>query len=85
MGRRVSPLAPWYWNQLAADAARLELMTAERDGSPPEPDSGPLPPEFADAYRAMLHDPEVFRAVMETVSCLATPRRCSPGQACGTR
>jgi 2-polyprenyl-6-methoxyphenol hydroxylase-like FAD-dependent oxidoreductase len=65
-------LAPWYWNQLASDAARLERMTAERSGATPEPDSGVLPPEFADAGRAMLYDPDVFRAVVETVGCLAT-------------
>jgi 2-polyprenyl-6-methoxyphenol hydroxylase-like FAD-dependent oxidoreductase len=68
-------LAPWYWNQLAADGARLARMAAERDGAAPEPDAGaPLPPEFADAARAMLYDPDVFRAVAETIGCLATPQ-----------
>jgi 2-polyprenyl-6-methoxyphenol hydroxylase-like FAD-dependent oxidoreductase len=66
--------APWYWNQLAADSARLGRMAAERAGATTEPDSGFLPPEFADASRAMLYDPDVFRAVVETVGCLATPQ-----------
>lgn len=67
--------APWYWDQLAADRARLGRMAAARSGTTAEPDHGvPLPPEFADAGRAMLYDPDVFRAVLETVGCLATPR-----------
>lgn len=68
-------LAPWYWNQLQADRARLERIASVREGTPAAPDVGvPLPPRYADAGRAMLYDPDVFRGVMETVGCLATPQ-----------
>ncbi len=68
-------LAPFYWNQLAADHARLEAMAALRQGRTVDV-SVPsiLPPQYADAARAMLYDADVFRAVLETLGCLALPQ-----------
>jgi 2-polyprenyl-6-methoxyphenol hydroxylase-like FAD-dependent oxidoreductase len=68
-------LAPYYWNQLAADHARLDAMAALREGRAVD-GRVPffLPPEYADAARAMLYDPDVFRAVLETLGCLALPQ-----------
>ncbi|MCS6948521.1 MAG: hypothetical protein NZM12_12985 [Steroidobacteraceae bacterium] len=67
-------LAPWYWAQLASDQARLEQITAVREGRAPAVRTLlPLPPAFEAAGRAMAHDADVFRAVMETVGCLALP------------
>jgi len=67
-------LAPFYWNQLAADHARLETMAALREGRTVDARPSILPPEYADAARAMLYDADVFRAVLETTGCLALPQ-----------
>jgi flavin-dependent dehydrogenase len=67
-------LAPFYWNQLAADRARLEDMAALREGRPVDTRISILPPEYVDATRAMLYDADVFRAVLETTGCLALPQ-----------
>ena len=68
-------LAPFYWNQLAADHARLEAMAALREGRTVDVRSPSiLPPQYADAARAMLYDADVFRAVLETLGCLALPQ-----------
>jgi 2-polyprenyl-6-methoxyphenol hydroxylase-like FAD-dependent oxidoreductase len=68
-------LAPWYWNQVATDQARLEQIAAVREGRADAVQTvGPLPPEYAAAGEAMAFDADVFRAVIETVGCLATPQ-----------
>jgi len=68
-------LAPWYWNQLAADQARLEQIEAVREGRATGVRTfPPLPPEFEPAARAMLYDADVLRGVFETVGCLALPQ-----------
>jgi 2-polyprenyl-6-methoxyphenol hydroxylase-like FAD-dependent oxidoreductase len=68
-------LAPWYWNQLAADQARLDKIAAVREGRAVIVDTIPsLPPDFEAAARAMLYDADVFRGVLETVGCLALPQ-----------
>jgi len=68
-------LAPWYWNQVAADQARLEQIAAVREGRAETVNTiPPLPPEFEAAARAMFHDADVLRAVFETVGCLALPQ-----------
>ncbi len=69
-------LAPYYWNQLAADQARLEKLAAVREGRADTTEAIPssLPPEFEDAARAMMYDADVFRAVAETSACLALPQ-----------
>jgi 2-polyprenyl-6-methoxyphenol hydroxylase-like FAD-dependent oxidoreductase len=67
-------IAPWYWHQLATDRARLEEMTAVREGRAEMVSSAaPLPPQYALAERAAGYDADVFRAVVETIGCLALP------------
>ncbi|HLM17759.1 MAG TPA: FAD-dependent oxidoreductase [Acidimicrobiia bacterium] len=67
-------LAPWYWNQLAADRARLDEMDAVREGRAPVVDTTvPLPPQYMAAARAAAFDADVFRALLETLGCLALP------------
>ncbi len=68
-------LAPWYWNQLAADRARLAELDAVREGRAAAVKTVmPLPPEFLQAGQAAPFDADVFRAVVETVGCLALPQ-----------
>ena len=67
-------LAPFYWNQLASDRARLEEMAALREGRTVDVHASMLPPEYADAVRAMLYDADVFRGVLEATGCLALPQ-----------
>jgi 2-polyprenyl-6-methoxyphenol hydroxylase-like FAD-dependent oxidoreductase len=68
-------VAPWYWNQLAADRARLAEMTAVREGRAPAVRTVfPLPPEFEQAGRAAPFDADVFRGLVETIGCLALPQ-----------
>jgi flavin-dependent dehydrogenase len=62
-------VAPFYRDQLAADRARLAEMEAIRLGAEP-PAGNPLQARFLSAAG---HDPEVFRALIETVTCLARP------------
>lgn len=67
-------LAPWYWAQLAADQERLDQLAAVREGRADSVRTiAPVPPEYEPAARAMLYDADVFRAVLETVTCLAPP------------
>jgi 2-polyprenyl-6-methoxyphenol hydroxylase-like FAD-dependent oxidoreductase len=62
--------APYYWNQITADRRRIAEMTALRDGiDPPEPDQGVV--RF---MTAAMHDAGVFRGLLETILCLATPQ-----------
>jgi hypothetical protein len=64
-------VAPFYWNQIQADRARLAEMTALREGRPWSPPDTPV-----DRLRvAALYDPDAFRGLMETVLCLATPQQ----------
>jgi hypothetical protein len=68
-------LAPWYWNQVATDQARLEQIAAVREGrSDMVRTTSPMPPEYVAATEAMAFDADVFRAVIETIGCLATPQ-----------
>ena len=63
-------VAPYYWNQITADRRRVAEMTALRDGvEPPPPD-----PRVTRFWTAAMRDPDVFRSVMETITCLATPQ-----------
>lgn len=60
-------VAPWFWTQKAADAARIAEMEALCAGAePPEP--APLEHDLA---TAMMIDPEVFRGTLEHLMCLA--------------
>jgi 2-polyprenyl-6-methoxyphenol hydroxylase-like FAD-dependent oxidoreductase len=68
-------LAPWYWNQLATDRARLVELEAVREGRTAAPKNiTPLPPDFVRAGQAAPFDADVFRGVIETVGCLALPQ-----------
>jgi 2-polyprenyl-6-methoxyphenol hydroxylase-like FAD-dependent oxidoreductase len=63
-------VAPFYWNQITADRARLAEMTALREGGPWSPADSPM----SRLASAALHDADVFRAFMETILCLALPQ-----------
>jgi 2-polyprenyl-6-methoxyphenol hydroxylase-like FAD-dependent oxidoreductase len=65
--RRVTP---FYCNQIAADRARIAEMNALSEGTtPPTPN-----PAISSLIKAARHDPEVFRAMLETVLCVALPQ-----------
>ncbi len=63
-------VSPYYWNQIAADRARIAEMNALRNGlAPPAPDS------MMDRFvTAAGYDADVFRGLVETVLCLALPQ-----------
>jgi 2-polyprenyl-6-methoxyphenol hydroxylase-like FAD-dependent oxidoreductase len=62
-------IAPFYWDQITADRARMAEMNALREGTePPAPD-----PYVAAVIAAMPHDPDVFRAAIETATCMVRP------------
>jgi 2-polyprenyl-6-methoxyphenol hydroxylase-like FAD-dependent oxidoreductase len=68
-----SELAPWYRSTVREDGARLRALDAARRGAPP-----PAPPDAGAALREALQptsmlDPDLFRAMVETRSCYATP------------
>jgi 2-polyprenyl-6-methoxyphenol hydroxylase-like FAD-dependent oxidoreductase len=64
-------VAPFYRNQVAADRARIAEMAALRDGLPPPPRNSMM-----DRFvRAAGQDAVVFRALLETVLCLALPQQ----------
>jgi 2-polyprenyl-6-methoxyphenol hydroxylase-like FAD-dependent oxidoreductase len=70
-----SEVAPWYWNQIAADRSRLAEINAVREGRASNVKTVvPLPPEFEAVARAAPFDADVFRALIETVGCLALPQ-----------
>jgi len=60
---------PWYRLQRSMDTLRFAEMTALRERrEPPAPD-----PRMRAFAAAMNVDPDIFRAFLETVSCLAHP------------
>jgi len=64
-------VAPYYWNQITADRRRIGELTALRDGvEPPPPD-----PNVVRFMTAAMRDADVFRGVIETITCLATPQQ----------
>ncbi len=63
-------VTPFYRNHIAADRARIAEMDALRRGAePPAPD-----PTVTAVAVSVRHDPDVFRGVMETITCLALPQ-----------
>ena len=64
-------VAPDVWNQVAADRQRIGEMTALREGREP------LTPDPASRrfFTAAGQDADVFRALLETVHCLALPQQ----------
>jgi hypothetical protein len=62
-------VAPFYWDQIAVDRARIAEMDALRIGAePPPPDPG-----RAALFTAVAYDPDVFRGVLDMAMCLALP------------
>lgn len=62
-------VTPFYRSQLAADRARIAEMDALRAGrEAPPPD-----PVRAGLLAAAVHDPDAYRGLLETVTCLALP------------
>jgi flavin-dependent dehydrogenase len=65
-----SDVTPFFRNQIASDRSRVAEMEALRSGAElPPPD-----PQMDAVGAALLRDPDVFRAVIETVTCLALPQ-----------
>jgi len=62
-------VAPYYWNQVAADRVRVAEMAALRAGVPPPP----LPEATRRFLTAAGRDADVFRALLQTV-CTALPQ-----------
>ena len=63
-------VTPFYRNQIRSDRARIAEMDALRAGEePPPPD-----PTVAALAAAAPRDPDVFRAFLEMLSCLALPQ-----------
>jgi 2-polyprenyl-6-methoxyphenol hydroxylase-like FAD-dependent oxidoreductase len=63
-------VAPFYWNQIRADRARLAEMTALREGRPWSPSDSAL----SRLASAAPYDADIFRAFVETILCLALPQ-----------
>jgi flavin-dependent dehydrogenase len=63
-------VTPSYRNQIAADRARIAEMNALLEGTtPPAPN-----PAISRLIKAASHDAGVFRAMLETVLCVALPQ-----------
>jgi 2-polyprenyl-6-methoxyphenol hydroxylase-like FAD-dependent oxidoreductase len=63
-------VAPFYWNQIAADRVRLAEMTAAREGRPWSPPDSMM----SRLANAAPYDADVFRAFLEVFMCLALPQ-----------
>jgi len=63
--------APFYWNQINADRRRIAEMTALRDGT----ELPPADPQVLRFMTAAMKDGDVFRGLLETIMCLATPQQ----------
>jgi 2-polyprenyl-6-methoxyphenol hydroxylase-like FAD-dependent oxidoreductase len=62
-------VTPYYRSQIAQDRARVAEMDALRAGT----ELAPVDPMVAAMGVALLHDADVFRGLMEMVTCLALP------------
>jgi 2-polyprenyl-6-methoxyphenol hydroxylase-like FAD-dependent oxidoreductase len=67
--RTEESVTPFYRDQIAADRARFAEMDAIRRGVPPPPP----PPSTARFLGAALYDADVYRGMLEMVTCLAFP------------
>jgi 2-polyprenyl-6-methoxyphenol hydroxylase-like FAD-dependent oxidoreductase len=76
-------LTPWYRSTVREDRARRRQLEARRDGpgSPPPPDRDSA--LRVGLFAAAMRDPDVFRAMLETRACPATPEEviARPGMA----
>ncbi|MDQ1662428.1 MAG: hypothetical protein QOJ68_2408 [Blastococcus sp.] len=64
-------VTPFHRSQIAIDRSRLAAMDALRTGRPPAPPDGSAL-RFA---HAAMHDPDIFRAMLEMAFCLAPPQQ----------
>ncbi len=62
-------LTPWYRETVAEDRARLGEIEALREGLEPPQPSDPSQALRRELIAAMLHDPDLFRAFLESRSC----------------
>jgi 2-polyprenyl-6-methoxyphenol hydroxylase-like FAD-dependent oxidoreductase len=69
--RTESDVAPFFRNQQRADRLRIAEMSAERDGLP-APEGDPTAARF---WTAAMRDPDLFRGLLDTVTCLALPEQ----------
>lgn len=60
-------VAPFYWSQIVADRARIAEMTALRENRAWSPPASPM----TGLVNGAPHDADLFRAMIETVTCLA--------------
>jgi 2-polyprenyl-6-methoxyphenol hydroxylase-like FAD-dependent oxidoreductase len=67
-------LTPWYRDTVDADQARLREIEALRRGEAPPPPTSPAELLRAALPVAVLHDADVFRAMLEA-RCMITPAR----------
>jgi 2-polyprenyl-6-methoxyphenol hydroxylase-like FAD-dependent oxidoreductase len=65
-------LVPWYRDTVTEDRARLREVDALRAGERPPRPSGPVGEVLAALPAAMTHDPDIFRALVQTRACYAT-------------
>jgi 2-polyprenyl-6-methoxyphenol hydroxylase-like FAD-dependent oxidoreductase len=63
-------VAPYYWNQITFDRARLAEMTALREDRQWSPADSPM----NRLVNSAPYDADAFRAFLETVFCLALPQ-----------
>jgi 2-polyprenyl-6-methoxyphenol hydroxylase-like FAD-dependent oxidoreductase len=63
-------LTPWYRETVAEDRSRLSEIEALREGLEPPRPSDPSQALRGALLTAMLHDPDLFRAFVESRSCL---------------
>ncbi len=63
-------LTPWYRETVAEDRTRLSEIEALRNGLEPPRPSDPSQALRGALLTAMLHDPDLFRAFLESRSCL---------------
>jgi hypothetical protein len=66
-------ITPWYRNTVAFDRARKEQIDAAIEGRPARGPTGESASAQSAFMVAMLHDADVYRAFMETISMLALP------------
>jgi 2-polyprenyl-6-methoxyphenol hydroxylase-like FAD-dependent oxidoreductase len=64
-------VAPYYWDKVADDRARLAALTAHRQHRVADPPGTPT----ARLVAAAAYDPDAFRGLIDIISCLALPEQ----------